>query len=373
MTIELKQQGDMLDPAPALMESRTRGRILIVDDEKSICSFMSALLQKSGHETRAVHSGMEALLVANEGWPDLIILDLIMPNMDGFETARKLKSNPQTAHIPIVMVTVLGDRDSRLRGLEIGAEDFLTKPIDPAELAIRVRNLLRLKEYADFLSNMNSLLDRQIRQKTVELRGSHIETIFALARVVEFRDEDTTGHISRIAHLSRTMANLLGMAPGYAESVFYASSMHDIGKIGIPSNILLKPGPLTEEEMTIVRKHPTIGADILGSLSSSPFMAMGAEIAASHHECWDGSGYPAGLSGDKIPLSGRIALLCDRYDTLRSKRPYKPSMDHETAVRILCDGDVRSRPEQFDPEILAAFRRHNGQLEEIFQSQPSLR
>lgn len=356
----------------AVADHKIHGRILVVDDEKSICSFISALLQKSGHETRAVNSGVEALAVAAEGWPDLVILDLVMAGMDGFETARRLKSSPQTAHIPVVMVTVLGDRDSRLRGLEIGAEDFLTKPIDPAELVIRVRNLLRLKEYGDFLSNMNQLLDRQVRQKTAELRGSHIETIFALARVVEFKDKDTAGHIARIAHLSQAMADILGMAPGYAESLFYASAMHDIGKVVVPTSILLKAGPLTPEEMTHVKRHPMAGAEVLGSLSGSPFLAMGAEIAASHHECWDGSGYPAALAGEKIPLSGRIVLLCDRYDALRSQRPHKPPLSHEETVRILLQGDGRSRPEHFDPDILAGFRRFNGRLEEVFETNTTL-
>lgn len=366
--------GNELGAVPHLADTRIRGRVLVVDDERSIGNFISTLLQKSGHDTRAVTSGLEALAVADEGWPDLVVLDLVMAGMDGFETARRLKNNPQTAHIPIVMVTVLGDRESRLRGLEIGAEDFLTKPIDPAELVIRVRNLLRLKEYADFLSNMNHLLDRQVRQKTAELRGCHIETIFALARVVEFKDKDTAGHISRIAHLSRVMAEMLGMAAGYAESIFYASAMHDIGKVVVPPSILLKPGPLTNDEMAMVKRHPAAGSQMLSSAAhaSSPFLTMGAEIAATHHECWDASGYPAGLAGERIPLSGRIVLLCDRYDGLRSKRPYKEAMSHDDAVRILTAGDNRSHPGHFDPDVLASFSRFNGRLEEIFETNAML-
>lgn len=356
------------DVVPVLADSRIRGKVLIVDDEKSIGNYISALLQKNGHQTRAVTSGFEAIAIADEGWPDLVVLDLVMADMDGFETARRLKSNPQTAHIPVVMLTVLGDRESRLRGLEIGAEDFLTKPIDPAELVIRVRNLLRLKEYGDFLSNMNHLLDRQVRQKTAELRGCHVETIFALARVVEFKDHETAQHISRIAHLSRAMAEILGMAPGYTESIFYASAMHDIGKVIVPAAILLKPGPLTPEEMALMRRHPEVGAEILAAHTASPFLTMGAEVAASHHECWDGSGYPKGTSGERIPLSGRIVLLCDRYDAVRSKRPYKEAKNHEDAVRILTTGDGRSDPGHFDPDVLAAFRRFNGRLEEIFEA-----
>lgn len=351
-----------------IADGRIRGRVLVVDDEKSICSFVSTLLQNAGHETRAANSGLEALAVAGEGWPDLIVLDLVMAGMDGFETARRLKANPQTAHLPIVMVTVLGDRESRLRGLEIGAEDFLTKPIDPAELVIRVRNLIRLKEYGDFLSNMNQLLDRQVRQKTAELRNAHIETIFALARVVEYKDSDAAKHINRIALLSKTMAELLGMAPGYAESIFYASAMHDIGNIMVPSEVLLKPGQLDAQERLLVQQHPLHGAEILKLSEGSPFLAMGAEIAAAHHECWDGSGYPSQLAGERIPLSGRIVMICDRYDALRSKRPYKPAIAHEEALRAILEGDERSRPEHFDPDILSAFRRYNGRFAEAYEA-----
>lgn len=357
---------------PYMVEGMIRGRVLVVDDEKSICSFISALLQKSGHETRVANSGLEALAVAAEGWPDLIVLDLVMAGIDGFETARRIKTNPQTAHIPIVMVTVLDDRESRLRGLEIGAEDFLTKPIDPAELVIRVRNLLRLKEYGDFLSNMNQLLDRQVKQKTAELLSAHIETIFALARVVEFKDRDAASHITRIAHLSRMLAETLGMAAGYAETLFYGSAMHDIGKIMVPTTILLKPGPLTDAEAAIVRLHPRQGAEILRSQDHSPFLSMGAEIAESHHECWDGSGYPNGFAGERIPLSGRIVMLCDRYDALRSKRPYKEAMAHENAVEVVLQGDSRSKPAHYDPELLSAFRRFNGRFAEIYETAVSL-
>jgi len=368
-----EQEMDRRFEAVAFAERSVRGRVLVVDDEKSICAFISALLQKSGHEARSAGSGAEALAIAGEGWPDLVVLDLVMAGIDGFETARRLKNNPQTAHIPIIMVTVLGDRESRLRGLEIGAEDFLTKPIDPAELVIRVRNLLRLKEYGDFLSNLNLLLDRQIRQKTEELRGAHIETIFALARVVEAGDSLALHHISRVAHLSRAMAEMLGMAPGYAEAIFYASAMHDIGKIVIPEAILLKPGPLDAGEMALVRRHPEVGADILRNSGTSPFLAMGTDIAATHHECWDGSGYPRGLAGEAIPLCGRIVLLCDRYDALRSRRPYKETVSHEEAVRALIEGDARSRPAHIDPQVLNAFRRHNGRFADIFEAEVLLR
>lgn len=341
------------------------GRVLVVDDEKSICAFMSALLAQRGHETRSAHSGEDAVHIARSGWPDLIILDLIMPGIGGFEAARQLKEDPLTTHIPIVMVTVLGDRESRLRGLEVGAEDFISKPIDPPELLIRVRNLLRLKEYGDFLSGMSRLLEKQVAQKTAELQGSYIDTVFFLARVVEHQDHETAEHISRVAHLSRAVGEYLGMPAGYCETLYYASSMHDIGKICVPARILLKPGALTAEEWGPMHRHPTVGGDLLAT-GKSPFLRMGREVALSHHELWDGSGYPDGASGEAIPLSGRIVCLCDQYDAMRSQRPYKGMLSHDEVFERMTQGDGRTAPEHFDPAVLNIFKRHHATLDEIY-------
>lgn len=355
------------ETAFALADCRIRGRILLVADDSGLSQSLITLIARGGHETRQVGNGVQALAEARARWPDLILLDLAV-NGGGLETARRLKLDPRTAKIPLLLISAYGDRDARLHGLEIGAEDFLSLPLDAAELAIRIRNLLRLKEYGDFLHNMNRLLDRQVRQKSSQLRDTQVEAVFVLARVFEYGDTAAGRHLARIAHLARTLAEMLGLAGGLADTLFHAAALHDIGKIIVPPAILNKPGPLSGDEMAIVRRHTTAGAAMLGSDLDSPLLRMAAEIAASHHECWDGSGYPAALAGERIPLPGRIVLLCDRYDAVRSERPYKPAFDHESAVARLSQGDQRSHPAHFDPQILATFRRNHRRLEDAFEA-----
>jgi putative two-component system response regulator len=231
-----------------------------------------------------------------------------------------------------------------------------------------VRNLLRLKEYSDFLDSHNRLLKQQVRRRSVNLRDSYLETIFALTRASSYKDEETGYHVQRISYYCKRLAEALGMESLFIDNIFYASPMHDIGKIGIPDHILLKPGKHMPEEMEIMRTHCVLGSQILGS-SESPYLAMGTEIALNHHEYWDGSGYPNGLKGDAIPLSARIMAICDVYDALRSRRPYKPPFDHKKAVQIISKGDGRTKPEHFDPAVLNIFMQCTEQFRDIFQQQ----
>lgn len=251
-------------------------------------------------------------------------------------------------------MTSLDDRQSKLRTLEAGAEEFLTKPIDRADLQVRVRNLLRLKEYGDFLANHNRILEEQVRQRTDQLNDAYRETIFSLVRAAEYKDEDTGRHVQRISHYCTELAHALDLTAEFHDVIFLASTMHDVGKIGIPDHILLKPGPLTEQEWRVMRTHSALGAKILSN-SSSPYIQMGCDIALNHHERWDGSGYPNGLRGEAIPLSARIMQIADVYDALRSRRPYKPAFDHTRAVDIISQGDGRVQPGHFDPQVLACF------------------
>jgi putative two-component system response regulator len=347
------------------LKSRIKSRILIVDDDMSARCLLEGILQNQGFETALAENGAQALEIVSTFLPDLILLDLMMPGMTGFEVAARLKANLDTRSIPIIVISSLEDRESRLKGLQAGADEFLIKPIDHMELQVRVHNLLRLKQFSDFLMDHNQILETQVRERTSELQGSFVESIFTLMRAAEFRDDETGAHVKRISYYTHELAEQLGMDQEFCELIFYASPMHDIGKIGISDNILQKPGSFSPVEMEIMKSHTTIGAQILAN-NSSPYLKMGYDIAMGHHERWDGSGYPNGVKGEDIPLPARIMQLADVYDALRSKRRYKPALGHEQAMDIILRGDMRTKPEHFDPAVLAAFQACANIMEEIF-------
>lgn len=348
-----------------IMRENDTPLILIVDDDETNIAVFDMLLKLENYETIISKNGKDAVEKTTLHQPDLVLLDVMMPIMDGFEVAKQLKANSITNKIPIIIITALNDHSSRLKGLESGAEDFINKPVDKAELLARVKNLVRLKAYNDLLENNNRILEERVSEKTKELRNSYIETIATLCNAAEFKDEETGQHVKRISFYCKILAQHLGMDNKFAELMFYSSPMHDIGKIGIPDNILLKKAPFTPEEWSIMKSHTTYGYNILKS-GSSPFMQTGAKIALSHHERWDGTGYPNGLKGEQIPLVARIMNLCDQYDALRSKRPYKEAFTHEHTHNIILNGDNRTKPEHFDPQILSVFVKVHKEFDEIY-------
>lgn len=341
--------------APVL-SAETKARVLVADDDRFYLKIYEDLLGELGHECLSVENGLEALEKAPEYLPDLIIIDVVMPGMNGFEVARRLKEDPRTMHTPVMIVTSLADRESKVKGLERGADELLSKPIDEMEFRLRVHNLLKIKKYEDYLIEHGKILAGEVDHKSAQLeqayakiRLGYTETIYRLTLAAEYRDKETGGHIKRISLYSQLLARSLGLSEPRVEEIFFASPMHDIGKIGIPDAILLKEGGHTKEESLIMKTHTTIGASILKG-SDSEILKTAQEVALCHHEAWDGSGYPRALKGKQIPISGRIVNIVDIYDALRSKRPYKEAFDHERSCEII--NGLRLR---FDPVIFEAF------------------
>ena len=362
------------------MEETKQPRILIVDDEGKNFRLIAAILKSLSPIIETAADGREAILKTVSFNPDLIFLDIMMPEMDGYAVCKLLKDNPDTRNIPILMMTALDDKASKLKALDAGANDFLTKPVDSTEVMLRTRNLLRLKEFEDFLKDHAARLEAETEKKTAELnaalqdvvrsqrhlKASYLDTIFRLTVVAEFKDEATVQHVKRVGLCCSHIAKQLGWSDEKVEIIKYASPMHDIGKIGIPSDILLKPAALTREELALVKTHTTIGGKILHG-SRSDFLQMAEQIAIMHHERWDGSGYPAGLRGDEIPIEGRIVAFADQYDALRSLRPYKPPYDYIMAYRIMVEGNERMGPHHFDPQVLQVFRDTHKSFEKIYE------
>ena len=342
-------------------------RVLVVDDEKSEREWIAHLLKSKGYRVTEAADGQAAVDLATQDPPDLVTLDLRMPGLDGYEVTIRLKNDPRTRPIPIIMVTGVSDRDARVSALESGAEEFLLKPVDRDELWARVRNLLKLKQYGDMLAEHAKTSDRAVQNATIKLREAYRDITFTLTRAAEYRDEDTGSHVRRVAHYTWEIATCLGLDRTFLDEIFYAAPMHDVGKIGVPDSILLKPTSLTAEEWMLMQRHTQIGQQILQH-GRTPFTKMGAEIALTHHERWDGTGYPNGLSGEQIPISGRIMNICDQYDALRSKRPYKPAFDHAKVMEILTKGDGRTQVAHFDPDVHSAFIRCARRFEEIFDN-----
>jgi putative two-component system response regulator len=337
------------------------------DDDARNRRLLAAQLEVDGYAIVEAGDGRAALGFALEREPDLVLLDVMMPDMDGYEVLRQFKKTSVGQRTPVVLVTALTDRESRLRGLHAGASDFLTKPVDRTELRIRARNLLHLKHFAALLADRNRSLETRVQERTEQLRASTLDTIMTLSLAAEYKDNVTGAHVRRVSHYTKELALEIGCDAEFAEMMFQASPMHDIGKMAVPDAVLLKQGPLDEDEWALMKSHTTFGWNIL-KVGSTPLMQFAAEIALSHHERWDGSGYPHGTRGDAIPLSARIMSLCDQYDALRSQRHYKRPLGHTATVAVITEGDGRTAAEHFDPAVLAGFMRIESRFAEVFGS-----
>lgn len=335
-------------------------RILIVDDTPFNIKVLNELLRDQYHVSVATNGPDALKLVVSKNKPDLILLDILMPDMDGYEVIKRLKRNPETENIPVLFITAKSEVVDEAIGLYLGAVDYLTKPINPPIVKARIKAHMNLHLYQE---NLEKVVDARTKQ----LRNGYIDTVHRLTLASEYKDEETGSHIRRVSFYTKELAQRLWIHSTFAETIFYASPMHDIGKVAIPDSVLLKQGPLNDEEWVTMKTHAEIGAKILEG-SDSPFLEMAVDIARGHHERWDGKGYPKGLKGSKIPLTARIMNISDQYDAIRSKRPYKPAFDHEKTVSIITKGDGRTMPDHFDPDVLRAFEQSQSVFNEIFES-----
>lgn len=334
------------------MEGLTDMRLLIVDDNATNVELVQALLEQAGYKDLLSTQDPEGVAHLCEAWrPDAVLLDLHMPGRSGYQVMASIREQMlEPENLPVLVVTADATLEARRRALSMGARDFITKPIDQTELLLRVRNVLQTRHLQQKLQDSNTSLDQAVRERTIELEQARLESLTILASVAEYHDNDTHQHTQRVGRSSAQIAQALKLPESFVTNIRHAAPLHDIGKIGIPHRILLKPDALTVAERESMRRHVDIGAHILSS-ARSPILRLAAEIAQTHHERWDGHGYLQGLAGDAIPLGGRITAVADVFDALTHDRTYKAAWDVFTAV----DEIISEAGRQFDPRVVSAF------------------
>ncbi len=353
--------------------SETTYTILIADDDEMIRTLHAEFVRGFGYGVEIAADGIEAIAKIGLG-VDLVLTDAHMPNMDGFEVARRIRETRASDELPIVMVTSLEAREDRLRAYEAGINDFINKPVDHTELRLRLKWLLELKSARDQLRASKATLENTVELRTRELRqaleevtraqrevqAGHLDTIRRLTLAAEYKDHDTAGHIERIGRYAQVVGLAMHLRPGLVDLLAHAAPMHDVGKLGIPDSILLKPGPLDDNERTIMNTHTTIGAQILAG-STSSVIQMGERVALTHHEMWNGAGYPNGLSGEEIPREARICTVVDFFDALTMDRPYRKAVPNDEVVAMI----LEENGTRFDPAVVEVFLDVRSEIETI--------
>lgn len=343
-----------------------KAKILIIDDEQGNISLLEDVLENEGYsDFHSVQDSRKALDMYKEIRPDLVLLDLNMPYLDGFQVMEQLKEIEKNSYAPVLVLTAQSDRNTRLRALAAGARDYIEKPFDITEVNQRISNMLEIRLLHNQVRDQNIILEEKVNIRTSELENTRQEAILRLGRAAEYRDNETGMHVIRMSRLSAKLAQEIGLPPEECQLILQASPMHDVGKIGIPDEILLKPGKLNDEEWVIMKKHPEIGAEILSG-SHSKVMQMAESIAMTHQERWDGSGYPRQLKGEEIPLTGRIVAICDVFDALTSKRYYKEAFSIEKSMEIIEEGSGKD----FEPLLVSAFKKALPKMIRIVQELP---
>lgn len=341
--------------------SHDNARIFIIDDEEANLKLLNIMLQNEGYKKLVLINDPRKVIDEYKiQRPDLILLDINMPHLDGYEVMQTLRDLKDPLMPPVIILTAQHGKDYLLRSLNAGARDFISKPFDRNELIMRVRNLLDAQLAHCMVHDQKATLEDMVRKRTDELQQTRMQVVQRLGMAAEFRDEETGNHILRMSHISALLARTIGWDDDDCELMLMASPMHDIGKIGIPDHILLKPGKFEPDEWEIMKTHASIGAKLLDG-DDSNLMRMAREIALSHHEKWDGSGYPNGLAGESIPMSGRIAALADVFDALTSQRPYKKAWPVEDAIQLIKDNSGK----HFDPKLVEVFLQKLPEIQAI--------